>query len=183
MQLEAGTRGRRIRLRTTMVAALALTLGTVPLVHAGAGATGPHRRFVEWRETVDAIAIGTPACDASGVCIIPVTGTGLRGTGDFTATSGVAVAVARVIPGGTAESGLSTLVGTIRGCGTGTVTLRFNDTHDTNLPNGGYGRWSIVPGGGSAGLAHVTGSGSARFNPPSGAGDNGSSVLRGFVTC
>jgi hypothetical protein len=113
---------------------------------------------VTWTNTAPPITIGAPQCSAAGVCLYPWTEAG-ESHGDLEGTyvaSGVATANAT---GELSIVRMDTFTGTIKGCGTGTITARAVEAVNTPTPE--PGRWMILDGFGTGDLAGVHGFGEA----------------------
>jgi Protein of unknown function (DUF3224) len=142
------------------LAALVIAVAAVPPAFAGSGGREAHRANITFTTASGPPVSFAPACDASGACLLPVSG-GPESTvtGDFQGT-GVYAGAARLIGANEAiSSAIATFTGSVKGCGEGTNTIRYDAHYGADRPNGGGGTWKIVPGLGTGDLRDMTGHG------------------------
>jgi Protein of unknown function (DUF3224) len=182
----AGRHGHPILNRSAAsvsLAALVIAVAVAPPAFAGSGGREAHRANVTFTSTSGPPVSFAPACDASGACLLPVSG-GPESTvtGDYQGT-GVYAGAARLIKADEAiSSALATFTGTVRGCGEGTNTIRYDAHYGADRPNGGGGTWKIVPGLGTGDLRDMTGHGTSTVgttNPDL----SGTNNFKGQIRC
>lgn len=133
---------------------------------------------IEFSTTFGAPDMLAPACDDDGNCVLPLTrahGTIEGSITGRTVSGGVGTAIAS---GGYSAAGVQVFVGTIEGCGTGTLVWTeyiTSDGVDTT------GTWTIVEGSGTGDLESVTGGGT--FDADVQADSTGSATGSGTISC
>jgi hypothetical protein len=121
--------------------------------------TTPGAREVTWSKIAPPIKLTPPFCDAEQHCVYPATSTGTF-TGDLdgsVVTSGGSAldATGKRFAGGRTDL----FVGTIEGCGEGTVVMV--GVERATLKDG-EGEWQIVEGFGTGALKNVSGHGTGK---------------------
>lgn len=123
---------------------------------ASTSTTTPGARKVEWTKVGTPITLIPPNCDAAKHCVYPATSTGtFSGDLDGSVLTGGATALdasGRRFAGGRTDL----FVGTIAGCGKGTVIIAGIEIATMK---DGEGDWEIVEGFGTGDLENGTGKG------------------------
>ena len=166
--------------------AVTLVLGTTACSSSQAASTSAPRaptttavpvRTMHWTNEGPPLTLLAPYCDPARHCVYPWTE---RGTlhGDLEG-SHVSAGVAALDTTGKhyAVSRTDLFIGTVKGCGSGTIVI-LGDENST--ANGGAGTWEVARGKGTGALAHVTGHGTG-----TGTADKRGihSVLTGALDC
>ena len=156
-------RGGHVRLRCTAIeigVAAALVLASTGAAPALAGTGRASTRKVSFTTSSGPPVSFAPTCDAARACLVPVSGGPESSvSGDLNGT-GVYAGAARLLGSNEAiSSALATFTGTVKGCGTGTITIRYAAHYSSRLPHGGGGTWEVVGGVGTGALSHLTGRG------------------------
>jgi hypothetical protein len=162
---------------------MTLVLSVVRPALAGSG------RAAKQQKVTFTTASGPPipsaqTCDSAGACLVPISG-GPESTitGDFAGT-GVYAGAARLI--GTDEaysSAVATFTGSVKGCGEGTTTIRYDAHYAADLPHGGGGTWEIVKGLGTGELEQLTGRGTFTVGETNLSDFSGTNIFKGKVRC
>jgi hypothetical protein len=159
--------------RITLIATVVLTTAlVVPSAHA---TTRPTPRTHRTSLTAQGqVTVGTPFCDDQQHCLYPGTRP-LTFSGDWQGT-GLEAGAVSLNPPKFAGANTWLFVGTIKGCGTGTLVLTVRET-GVLTDFSATGTWQIKQGFGTGDLTEASGHGTGRGSAAAG------TQAHGDITC